>query len=140
MIQVSIGFVAKVHNTPMHCCMFMLTITAGSGKSTLMKFIYSHPKTKEYLEYWAGESPLTIASFFFSYLGAEIQKSHEGLSRALLFRILDSDGSLIPELLPNLWADAYSSEENITAHSPAELSQAYEKMGQIRSLNQSSAF
>lgn len=74
MTQISIGFVAKVHNAPMDRYMFMLTVSAGSGKSTLMKFIYSHPKTKEYLAYWAGESPLTIAGFFFSYLGAEIQK------------------------------------------------------------------
>ena len=110
----------------------MLTSLAGSGKSTLMKYIYSHPKTKELLDYWAGETPLTIASFFFSYLGTEIQKSQEGLSRALLFKILGSERSLIPELLPNMWADAYGSDENLTAPSSAELRQAFEKMGQIQ--------
>ena len=104
----------------------MLTSLAGSGKSTLMKNIYSHPKTEELLENWAGETPLATASFFFSYLGTEIQKSQEGLSRTLLFKILSSERPLIPELLPNMWADAYSSDENITAPSSAELRQAFE--------------
>lgn len=134
-IQTCTGFVAKVHTTLRDCCMFMLTRIAGSGKSTLMKFIYSHPKAKEYLECWASETPMTIASFFFSYLGAEIQKSQEGLSRALLFRILDSNRPLILELVPNMWAEAYSPDENITAPSPAELRQAFEKMGQIQGQN-----
>ena len=98
-----------------------------------MKYIYSHPKTKELLEYRAGETPLTIASFFFSYLGTEIQKSQEGLSRALLFKILSSERPLIPELLPNMWADAYGSDEEITVPSSAELRQAFEKMGQSQS-------
>lgn len=113
----------------------MLTKLAGSGKSTLMKYLCSHPKTKELLEYWAGETPLTMASFFFWYLGTELQKSQEGLSRALLYKILDSDRSLIPELLPNMWTDVYTSDTNITVPSPAELQQAFEKMGQIQSQN-----
>ena len=125
----------KGRQHPKDHCKPMLTILAGSGKSTLMKYIYSHPKTKELLEIWAGETPLTVASFFFSYLGAEIQKSHEGLSRALMFKILDSDRLLIPELLPSMWEDAYNSDASITAPSVAELRQAYEKMGQIQNQN-----
>ncbi|KAL2671366.1 hypothetical protein Neosp_013951 [[Neocosmospora] mangrovei] len=42
---------------------------AGSGKSTLMKYVSSHPRTKTCLEAWASDEPLFIASFFFWYSG-----------------------------------------------------------------------
>ncbi|KAF7503038.1 hypothetical protein GJ744_004714 [Endocarpon pusillum] len=92
---------------------------AGSGKSTLMKYISSHPKTKKLLVDWTDYTPLTIASFFFWYLGTEPQRSQEGLSRALLFKILDTDRSLI----------------HITTPSSTELQQAFEKIGQTQILN-----
>ena len=113
----------------------MLTMIAGSGKSTLMKYISSHPKTREFLDIWADGTQLTIASFFFSYLGAEIQRSQDGLSRAVLFKILDSERSMIPELLPNIWADAYGSDEDIIPPSRAELRQAFDQLGQSQSQN-----
>lgn len=78
---------------------------------------------------------MTIASFFFWYLGTELQKSQEGLSRALLFKILDSDRSLIPRLLPTMWADAFGSDKDIMTPSSTELHLAFEKMGQIHSPN-----
>jgi ABC-type ATPase involved in cell division len=38
---------------------------AGSGKSTLMKYICKDPRTQEKLQQWAKDDPLTIVSFFF---------------------------------------------------------------------------
>ena len=61
---------------------------AGSGKSTLMKFLLNHKKTAESLRSWAGPKRLVIASFFFWNAGPSIQKSQEGLFRSLLYEIL----------------------------------------------------
>ena len=61
---------------------------AGSGKSTLMKFLLHHTKTAEALEAWAGTKELVTASFFFWNAGSSVQKSQEGLFRSLLYEIL----------------------------------------------------
>lgn len=61
---------------------------AGSGKSTLMKFLLSHTKTAEALKAWAGTKGLVISSFFFWNAGPSVQKSQEGLFRSLLYEIL----------------------------------------------------
>jgi hypothetical protein len=42
---------------------------AGSGKSTLMKFLYQEDRTREALQAWADGSPLLILSFFSLTLG-----------------------------------------------------------------------
>ena len=68
---------------------------AGSGKSTLMKFLLNHMKTAESLRSWAGPKRLVTASFFFWNAGPSIQKSQEGLFRSLLYEIL----SQCPELI-----------------------------------------
>ena len=47
---------------------------AGSGKSTLMKYLSASDKTIESLEIWAGDSTLHIASFHFWSLGTALQK------------------------------------------------------------------
>lgn len=61
---------------------------AGSGKSTLMKFLLNHTKTAEALKAWAGTKELVTASFFFWNAGPSVQKSQEGLFRSLLYEIL----------------------------------------------------
>ena len=68
---------------------------AGSGKSTLMKFLLNHTKTAESLKLWAGSKELVTASFFFWNAGPSIQKSQEGLFRSLLYEILSQCPDLI---------------------------------------------
>ncbi|KAI1266984.1 hypothetical protein F5Y18DRAFT_444738 [Xylariaceae sp. FL1019] len=79
---------------------------AASGKSTLMKFIYTHPKFSNHLHRWAGNLPLITASFFFWFLGTSLQKSQVGLLRALLFEILSGRPELIPTVMPELCREA----------------------------------
>ncbi|PVI03076.1 hypothetical protein DM02DRAFT_698828, partial [Periconia macrospinosa] len=76
----------------------------GSGKSTLMKYLYSHPRTQAALKKWAGETELVTASFFFWSIGTQMQKTQEGLLRSLLLSILKQNHSLIPVACPALWA------------------------------------
>jgi hypothetical protein len=52
---------------------------AGSGKSTLMKYISDNPMTRSLLSLWAGSSKLCTAHFYFWNLGTELQKSQVGL-------------------------------------------------------------
>lgn len=75
---------------------------AGSGKSTLMKFIHHDPRTKSALSTWASGHELVTASFFFWNLGSTLQKSQGGLLRSLLHDILDRHRHLIATVFPEL--------------------------------------
>ncbi|KAK5655654.1 hypothetical protein OQA88_5587 [Cercophora sp. LCS_1] len=75
---------------------------AGSGKSTLMRFIEGDNRTLQHLQVWAGERQLSFASFFFAGFGNRLQKSQEGLLRALLYKLLSKDMSTIPIVMREL--------------------------------------
>ncbi|THV43694.1 hypothetical protein BGAL_1083g00010 [Botrytis galanthina] len=93
---------------------FWINGKAASGKSTLMKFIYEHPKTKENLQQWAAGKPLYIAKFFFWWAGTGVQKSQNGLLRTLLFEILRQMPQMIPLILPTAFAMTYARESFIS--------------------------
>ncbi|CZR66458.1 uncharacterized protein PAC_16359 [Phialocephala subalpina] len=82
---------------------------AGSGKSTLMKYIYDDPRIRQHLLTWAGKTPLCIATFFFWNSGTLEQQSQAGLLRALLFEALSQFPDLIPVVLPSVWGKTYST-------------------------------
>lgn len=87
--------------------LYWITGKAGSGKSTLMKFLYNDPRTSEHLRSWASPLPLVTAAFFFWNSGSEMQMSQSGLLRTLLCRALQQCRSLIPRVFPERW-EAYS--------------------------------
>ncbi|KAF2119025.1 hypothetical protein BDV96DRAFT_643182 [Lophiotrema nucula] len=81
----------------------------GSGKSTLMKFLYGDPRTHQLLQNWARNirtsqsmspknSSLIIGSFFFWNSGVEMQMSYEGFLRAMLHQISIADPDIIFKL------------------------------------------
>ncbi|KAK5999159.1 hypothetical protein PT974_01549 [Cladobotryum mycophilum] len=70
----------------------------GSGKSTPMKFLFSHEETIRHLRSWAGDEELVTTSYFFWHAGSQLQKSQEGLLRMLLFDILRRCPHLIPRV------------------------------------------
>jgi hypothetical protein len=76
---------------------------AGSGKSTLMKYIQADPRTQGFLRQWADYNQLLTASFFFWNAGTTLQKSQPGLMRSLLFEILEKRSDMIPVLFPSLY-------------------------------------
>ncbi|KAK3186987.1 hypothetical protein K4F52_004153 [Lecanicillium sp. MT-2017a] len=72
---------------------------AGSGKSTLMKFLYNDKRTESALQTWAGvDRKLVMAKYFIYNLGQPLQKSQEGLMRSLLFDILCHCPEHIPKV------------------------------------------
>lgn len=88
--------------------LFWVTGKPGSGKTTLMKFIYDNPATLEHLSFWAKDTPLYIAGFFFWWAGTKEQKSEEGLLRALLYSLLQQMPVLVSYVFPSQWAVQYS--------------------------------
>jgi hypothetical protein len=87
---------------------------AGSGKSTLMKYIHQHDKTGEALNHWAQSKELMTVNFFFWNLGTSLQKSHVGMLRALLHDVLERYPELTPAAFPRLykcWSNTDTSIE-----------------------------
>jgi hypothetical protein len=85
---------------------FHISGKPGSGKSTLMKFLCNHARTKSSLESWAGEKKLIIGHFFFWNRGSRMQKSLLGLIRALTFHVTNQCPHIIPEIFPQHWEPA----------------------------------
>jgi hypothetical protein len=70
---------------------------AGSGKSTLMKFLISDKRTSQYLYKWAPDC--SIYSHFIWNSGARIQGSILGLLRSLLYQIFDANEDILAHIL-----------------------------------------
>jgi hypothetical protein len=92
---------------------YFISGKAGSGKSTLMKFIYDNPRTREALKLWAGTSELMNVHFFFWNLGTTLQKTHVGMLRALLHTVLDKHPELVPAVFPRLDRNWKTSDADV---------------------------
>ncbi|CAI9629904.1 unnamed protein product [Alternaria burnsii] len=101
----------------------------GSGKSTLMKFLFHHPQVVSFLQEWAGERKLTVASFFLWNIGAVEQSSQEGLARGLLHHVLKQNPTLTPEVLPYMWQEAQSGVVGLRLPSHSEMKTAFQQIG-----------
>ncbi|EGU76458.1 hypothetical protein FOXB_13019 [Fusarium oxysporum f. sp. conglutinans Fo5176] len=100
---------------------------AGSGKSTLMKYLDQHDQTHALIRTWANDSELIFASFFFYALGRSEQKSQSRLLRSLLYQILERDPSATESALPHMWREACYSQQsfqNIQVPPVAEMTAA----------------
>ncbi|WYZ45923.1 hypothetical protein EsH8_IX_000148 [Colletotrichum jinshuiense] len=100
---------------------------AGSGKSTLMKYLYHSLHTRSLLQQWAS-GPYILGNYYFWNLGTTEQKTQEGLSRTLLHQILSCHRSLIASVLPHMWQEALSTESDIALPSISETRYAFQKL------------
>ena len=82
---------------------FWVNGKAGSGKSTLMRFIFNTKKTFEELRKWAGKRLLVTAGYYFWTSGSVEQRSQAGLLRYLLFQLLQEHRYLVPVTFPKTW-------------------------------------
>ncbi|CAH0021394.1 unnamed protein product [Clonostachys rhizophaga] len=73
---------------------FRLSGKSGSGKSTMMKFIWNDPRTYELLHPWGSKHQQILINFFFHHRGSAIQKSFEGLIQSILFQIIGKEPQL----------------------------------------------
>ncbi|KAI0199424.1 hypothetical protein F4808DRAFT_461745 [Astrocystis sublimbata] len=83
---------------------FHLAGKPGSGKSTLMKFIYKHERTKHLLESWVKGRKLLMGRFFFWRPGQETQNTITAMVRTLLYEVLEEAPELVKMSLPRQWA------------------------------------
>jgi hypothetical protein len=97
---------------------------AGSGKSTLMKFIVDSPSTEDCLRKWATDEELIVIKFFFWNLGTALQKSSVGMLRALVLTVLKKHPELIPAVFPTLYQTCDDSDAK-TEPSYIELKKAF---------------
>ena len=79
---------------------------AGSGKSTLMKYLSESPIVIRHLQNWAGpDAECVLIPWFFWSAGSPMQRSQEGLFQSLLFQIMRRCPWLIPITCSARWRD-----------------------------------
>ncbi|KAF4465412.1 Vegetative incompatibility HET-E-1 [Fusarium albosuccineum] len=121
--------------------LYWITGKAGSGKSTLMRFISRpvpptanqvddetklvgkvRPRCETHLQRWAGsEQKLIIASFYFWAIGQKSQASQKGLFCTLLYQLLDACPEVIPMIYPSRWESLCLFDEALKPFSEEEL-------------------
>ncbi|KAK0645409.1 hypothetical protein B0T16DRAFT_390023 [Cercophora newfieldiana] len=91
--------------------LYLIEGSEGSGKSTLMKYIYRHRETAACLDQWAAwdSCPLVRAEFYFWRSGTRLERSEEGLLRSLLHSVLRQQPQLMPIVFPKEWAALYAA-------------------------------
>jgi len=105
---------------------YWITGKAGSGKSTLMKFLYHDPRTIKHVKRWVGNSRLLIAGFFFWNSGSVMQMSRMGLLQTLLYQLLQDYPELIIKLFQRRWELYNFRGEGLQPWTWTELRKAFE--------------
>ncbi|KAF5016833.1 hypothetical protein F66182_11357, partial [Fusarium sp. NRRL 66182] len=130
--------------------LYWITGKAGSGKSTLMRYIVqpasqaakprgraivrtettadSPGRCREYLHRWSGDDQrLTIASFHFWAIGSKLQASQGGLFRTLLFQLLHAHPEAIAVVGPSRWESLCLFNEDPKSISEDELGDMFRR-------------
>jgi hypothetical protein len=90
---------------------FWISGKPGSGKSTLMKYLWTDDTVTEHLREWARPKQLFKCQFYFWISGgSQMLKNELGFLRALAFDILKSNPAVIPHACSRVW-DGYSTRE-----------------------------
>jgi hypothetical protein len=108
---------------------------AGSGKSTFMKFLFEHEQTQVHLQRWAGGDVIAAAFFFWNAGSSELEKSHLGLLRGLLYQILQECPELIELVFPQRWIAVTRSATCKKPWSKVELVTAFDLLLQSSETN-----
>ncbi|KAK4552268.1 hypothetical protein LTR86_010438 [Recurvomyces mirabilis] len=90
---------------------FWIAGKAGSGKSTLMKYLSEHPRTSELLGAWSGHKRVILASHYFWYAGTRMQKTQLGLLRSILLQIVRQSPALAYTVVPQRFIKESHGEE-----------------------------
>ena len=109
--------------------LYWLSGKAGSGKSTLMKFLQSHKKTRQALKIWAKNEPYVIGSFYFWSPGIAMQKLQLGLLQSLMYEIIQQCSELIPTILPMRWRSYLLFGGDLHPWTLSELCEAFDLLG-----------
>ncbi|KAF5020032.1 hypothetical protein F66182_7968 [Fusarium sp. NRRL 66182] len=115
--------------------LYWITGKAGSGKSTLIKYIVHHSSTAIHLQHCSGGLPLLFTHFYFWEASPDpLQQSREGLVRTLLWQCLKKRPDLIAKITPRRWA-AYHALQGWECSPPPwtwdELQEAFRNMASL---------
>jgi len=113
---------------------YWITGKAGSGKSTLMKFIQNHEKTFQHLREGSPGQRLILATHYFWSAGTSLQKSQVGLFRTLLLQILSQCPEMIPRIVPKRWGE--NSLASLETWSRLELLEAFKRLASVTQLGE----
>ncbi|KAK2472565.1 hypothetical protein H9L39_16445 [Fusarium oxysporum f. sp. albedinis] len=86
---------------------------AGSGKSTLIKYLAAHSQTKSLLQVWGKGQRVVTASHFFWNAGTSMQKSISGLFQTILYQVIKTCPQLI-DIIGNCRKDLSDSAISLT--------------------------
>lgn len=111
-----------------HKSLFWISGKAGSGKSTLMRYLDNNENTKSCLRTWAGNKDLVVGSCFFWKAGTPIQKSLTGMLRSLLHQILMQKRSFIADTDPLRWRSLYWGSLSLEDWTDVELIKAMQNV------------
>lgn len=100
----------------------------GSGKSTLMKFMFNDSRTRESLQVWTQGRPLVEAGFFFWNSGTVMQTSRLGLIQSILHASLEHDKTTLLQLFKHRWQQFVGFGGGRQSFTWPELRQAFETM------------
>lgn len=73
---------------------------AGSGKSTLMKFLVNDSRTGDLLAQSSSGKLPVIVQFYFWLSGSEMQRSFKGFLCSIIYQLINEDDQLVAKLLP----------------------------------------
>lgn len=95
---------------------FWITGKAGAGKSTLMKHLFNHHRTRDELSVWSGSNghSVVLAGFFLWNRGTNLQKSLLGMLRSVLHQIISQTPSLTSILTSRQGRPGTYSNTNFT--------------------------
>jgi hypothetical protein len=82
---------------------FWISGKAGSGKSTLMKYLAKCTTTRDLLKIWTQDKPFVFVDSYFWYLGTPLQKSLEGLLRDIFYQIFTKCPWAAQYCFPDQW-------------------------------------
>lgn len=116
---------------------FWVSGKAGSGKSTLMKYLSSNSKTSQLIRSWAGTHELVIAQHYFWIAGTTMQNSQTGLLRSLLFQILDECPELAPIVTPSRF---YEQDTSVAPWTLSELDDTIRKIAHQKQVSKRFCF
>ncbi|KAF2443978.1 hypothetical protein P171DRAFT_23043 [Karstenula rhodostoma CBS 690.94] len=99
----------------------------GSGKSTLMRYLYDHITTAKFST-WNGDDPVVKAGFFFWNSGTVMQMSRMGLLQTLLHGALRADKEALLQIFNHRWLQYVAFAGGRHPLSWSELREAFEKL------------
>ena len=101
---------------------------AGSGKSTLMRYLYDDQRTKNCLHLWAKPTRLVVASCFFWNPGTPMQRSLTGLLLSLLHELLSQCPEWMKAIFPWRWQSYELGISDPGSYTNTELLDAFRKL------------